>query len=72
MAIPVFHTELYDLGRASGRIDVQIVNILGFFVATMAGNTVVGYFMTLPGQLAPGGPGVGDDSAFQRIFLLVR
>ena len=72
VAIPMFDTELYDLGRASGRLDVQIVNILGFFVVNMQGNDVVGYLMTRPGQLAPGGPGVGEGSAFQRINLLVR
>lgn len=72
VAIPVFDTEAYDLGKASGRTDVTIANILGFFVASMQGNTVVGYLTTIPGLLTGGGPGVGNGSAFQRVSLLIR
>jgi hypothetical protein len=72
VAIPVFHTDLYDSGQATGRVDIQIVNILGFFLDHMQGNDVVGYFMTYPGQLDANAPTVGNQSAFTRTVVLVR
>ena len=72
VAIPIFHTDVFDAGQTTGRVDILIVNILGFFVEQMQGNNVVGYFMTIPGLIDDGAPGVGTQSAFQRTVLLVR
>jgi Flp pilus assembly protein TadG len=49
VAIPVFNPDVYDAGRASGRIDITIVKIVGFFIQGMVnGNDVLGYITTYP------------------------
>lgn len=49
VAIPVFNPDTYDAGRASGRIDITIVKVLGFFIEGMVdGNDVLGYLTTYP------------------------
>ncbi len=72
VAIPMFDTEFYDAGTASGRIDIRIANILGFFVENMQGNTVVGRIMIIPGLLSGGGGAVSEASAFSRTTVLIR
>jgi len=67
VAIPVFNVDLYDQGRASGRIDITVTNILGF--DRMQGNDVIGYLVPLP-ALAPGGP--TGPGAFVFTVVLVR
>jgi len=49
VAIPVFNPDIYDAGRASGRIDITVVKVLGFFIQGMVdGNDVLGYLTTYP------------------------
>jgi Flp pilus assembly protein TadG len=49
VAIPVFNPDIYDAGRASGRVDITIVKVLGFFIQGMVnGNDVLGYLTTYP------------------------
>jgi hypothetical protein len=49
------------------------VNILGFFVASVnEGNDVTGYLMTQPSLIMGGKGEVGWESAFSRVFILVR
>jgi hypothetical protein len=49
VAIPVFNPDTYDSGRASGRVDITIVKVLGFFIQGIVnGNDVLGYLTTYP------------------------
>jgi hypothetical protein len=48
VAIPVFNPDIYDAGRASGRIDIVVTKVLGFFIDDMSGNDVIGYLTTYP------------------------
>lgn len=51
---------------------VKVVNILGFFVAGMSGNDVIGYLMTLPGEFVTGWANVGESNSFLKKIQLVR
>lgn len=71
VAIPAFNTDVYEAGRASGRIDIQVVKVLGFFVAEMQGNEVGGYITTYPS--APrAGTSSTPGAAFVVSIALVR
>jgi Flp pilus assembly protein TadG len=71
VAIPVFNTSVYELGRQGGRTDLVIVNVLGFFIEEMDGNDVVGYLTTAPGLVAGTAP-FNANSSFLKTVLLVR
>lgn len=58
VAIPVFDPDAYDAGRASGRVTIDIVKVLGFFVDEMQGNDVIGYITPYPSQPNAGMGGV--------------
>jgi hypothetical protein len=71
VAIPLFNPEVYEDGRQTGRVDLEIVKILGFFIADMQGNEVIGYLTSAPGLLVGTEP-FDFDSAFLKTVLLVR
>lgn len=72
VAIPVFNVDTYDLGRASGRIDITVTQVLGFWIQGMQGNNVIGYLMNYP-TTAITGPALGNGaSAFNATVILVR
>ncbi|MGQ0732334.1 MAG: pilus assembly protein TadG-related protein [Acidobacteriota bacterium] len=54
VAIPIFDVDFYDSGRASGRQDILITKILGFFIEGMKGQDVIGRLMTYPTQAYSG------------------
>ena len=58
VAIPVFDPDAYDAGRASGRIVINVVKVLGFFIDEMQGNDVAGYITTYPSEAFAGMGGV--------------
>ncbi len=59
--------------RQSGRFDLVIVNILGFFVQGVSGGgDVTGVIISLPGELAAGGGTVGPAASFLKYTMLVR
>lgn len=72
VAIPIFDLDVYEQGRTGGRIDIKIVNILGFFIDRMSGNDVIGYIMTHPSLFTVGGPTVNQQSSFAKVIMLVR
>jgi Flp pilus assembly protein TadG len=73
VAIPVFDTAWFNQGQQTGRIQLRIVNILGFFIDRMQGQDVTGVFMRVPGVLVAGGGGnVNTNAAFMQVPLLVR
>jgi hypothetical protein len=52
--------------------DLEVVNILGFFLLRMKGKDVEGYFTQYPGLVVTGGNDIIDDAAFSRTVTLVR
>jgi hypothetical protein len=59
----------------TGNRCVRVVNILGFFAASITnGNpkTVIGNLMSIPGTLVSGTPSVSDDASFLHIVQLIR
>ncbi len=71
VALAVFNPDAYDSGRASGRTDIQVTKILGFWLEGMQGNDVIGYLTHYP-AVATGGAPVEADSTFLRTIILVR
>ena len=69
--IPVFNPDTYDKGRGSGRQDIEIVKLVGFFIMPLDGNDVVGYLMDFP--TAPkAGPPAPRGATFLISIALVR
>lgn len=71
IAIPVYDTRAFYDGRINGLVTLKIVNIIGFFVDQMQGNTVRGYFTTMPG-LSTGSGSISPLAAFMYSIGLVR
>jgi len=73
VAIPVFNTNQYETDRLNGKSDIQIVNILGFFIDSHnAKGDITGYFTSIPGLLVAGKPSINKDSGFAKVIMLVR
>jgi hypothetical protein len=75
--IPIFDPDYYQTNKTEGRTWVKVVNILGFFVddavvGEKGGKDVMGYLVTQPSTFISGKGEVGWESAFSRIFILVR
>jgi Flp pilus assembly protein TadG len=71
--IPVFNVEAYQMqDKTSGRFQLQITNILGFFVERMQGNDVTGILMPISARYDSGGATVDGESAFLYAVVLVR
>jgi len=72
VALPLFDVSVYAAGKLSGRQDIKIVNIMGFFIERMQGNDVIGRITHYPGTLDPGAAEPNSNNAFQRVILLVQ
>jgi hypothetical protein len=71
--IPVFDPDEYlATAYGSGKHEVRVERILGFFVEEFDGKDLIGRFMGLPGELAAGQPIPDDTSAFLMVIRLVR
>lgn len=71
--IPVFNVDAYSLqDKTSGRFQIQITNILGFFIEDMQGNDVMGVLVNYPGLLKPGTGTLDPSAAFLRTVALIR
>jgi Flp pilus assembly protein TadG len=71
--IPIFNIDAYYYqDKTSGRFQVQVTNILGFFVEQMEGNDVTGILLPYRAQFNPGGGTVETTSAFLHSVVLVR
>lgn len=71
VAIPLFDTGEYYAGKLSGLTTLTVVNILGFFIADMQGNDVIGYLTEAPG-LTTGSSTIAPESSFLSQIQLVR
>lgn len=69
--IPVFNPDTYDKGRGSGRIDIEITKLVGFFVLPMNGNDVEGHLMEFP-TVPRAGPPAPESASFLISIALVR
>jgi hypothetical protein len=64
--------EFSSLDRQSGRINLHIVNFLGFFVQTTDGRDITGVLISRPGEAIAGAGTVGPAASFLKIVQLVR
>jgi hypothetical protein len=72
VAVPVFDTGVYYDGKINGLVTLRIANILGFFMNSIQGNQVTGYFTTIPGLTVGTGGTVPTASSFMTSVVLVR
>lgn len=69
--IPVFNVDEYVLqDKSSGKFQLHITRILGFFVNGMDGNDITGHLYPYPAEAGDGG--LDDDSSFLRTVILIR
>jgi hypothetical protein len=59
-------------GCPGGGSCVTVVNILGFFVAGMQGNDVMGYLLTVPGEFLTGKGTVSSAASFSTVIQLIQ
>jgi len=72
VALPLFDVAEYAAGQLSGRQNIRIVNIIGFFIEGMQGNDVIGRITHYPGAFNPGAQEPNPNATFQRVILLVQ
>ena len=71
--IPIFNVDAYHFqDKSSGRFQIQVTNILGFFVEGMQGQDVMGVLLPYRAQFNPGSANVESTSAFLYSVVLVR
>jgi len=70
VAIPVYDPDAYDVGRASGRIEIHITKVVGFFVNEMLKGEVNGYIMTYPSAPKAGMGGVPGNNFIVSVALV--
>lgn len=73
VAIPVFDPDQYDAGRGSGRVDIVITKVMGFFIEQMVGDDVMGRLSFYPEEprANPAGGNI-QSSSFVISIALVR
>jgi hypothetical protein len=69
VAVALYNPDTFQAGDGDA---VEIVNLLGVFVAGMQGDDVIGYLVKFAGQYVPPGGGVGPGSGFGAALTLVR
>ena len=73
VVIPVFDPNVYELGRQSGRIDIQIANFIGFFIEDLIGNDVLGRIIPNVGLVrGTGAGGTTPEGSFLKAIRLVE
>ena len=72
VAVAAFDPAQYELGKQSGRLEVTVTHVLGFWIDSINGpGDVTGYFMYYP-ALAKGTSNLTSSAAFLRTVILVR
>lgn len=69
VVLPVFDPVVYENSRQHGRQDIEVANLVGFFVEDMVGNSVVGRVVPTTGLIRGNAPPGG---AFLRAIRLVE
>ena len=64
----MFDPLVFETGKQTGRIDIQVANVVGFFIEGMQGNDLIGRIVPMTGLLrgTGGGPGAGRARSFVR------
>ncbi|MBI2834196.1 MAG: hypothetical protein HYX76_07190 [Acidobacteria bacterium] len=70
IVMPVFDPAVYENGRQRGRVDIQVSNLVGFFVENLHGSSVVGRLVPAIGLIR--GTGTVPTGAFLRAIRLVQ
>ena len=65
----LYNPQIYEEARKSGRVEINTITFLGFFIEGMQGKDVVGRFMPIQGTNAGSGT---SGSSWVRVIRLVR
>ena len=72
VVVPVFNPMAYEQGRQGGRVDIQVANLVGFFIEGMVGNNVLGRLVPMTGLIRSTGGDPVPDGSFLRAIRLVE
>ena len=77
VVLPLFDLNRYELTRWNGGVagatpQIEIVNLVGFFITQVTGTSIQGQLTLSPGRVIAGRPMVGYTSAFLRTAVLTR
>jgi hypothetical protein len=73
VVLPVFDTYVYEAARQTGRTEIKIANLVGFFIEDTVGNDVKARIVPAMGLIRPDGGGGGVPSgAFLMAIRLVE
>ena len=71
VVLPVFNPEQYEESRQHGRLEIEVANLVGFFIEDLQGNDVLGRIVPMTGLIrANGGPIPGG--SFLKAIRLVQ
>ncbi|MBI2834197.1 MAG: hypothetical protein HYX76_07195 [Acidobacteria bacterium] len=70
IVMPVFDPEVYENSRQHGRQDIQVANLVGFFVENLQSNSVLGRLVPVSGLIR--GNGTVPTGAFPKAIRLVQ
>lgn len=74
VAVPVFNVDTFQQGKTTGRVDIVVTKVLGFFIEGASGNhaATTGRLMTYPAEPRAGETVSNAGSAFVVSIALVR
>ena len=74
VVLPVFDPMVYEDSRQHGRQDIEIANLVGFFIENLQGTSVVGRIVPMTGLIRGGGGAGGGvpSGSFLRAIRLVE
>lgn len=72
VVIPVFDPAQYEESRQHGRLEIQVANLVGFFIEDMQGNDVTGRMVPMTGLIRNDTGGPGPNGAYLRAIRLVQ
>jgi hypothetical protein len=71
IAVPVYNPDTFSMGAANGMTSITAVKIIGLFVDSVQGASIVGYLMPYP-SVPREGTSATPAAAFVVSFALVR
>jgi Flp pilus assembly protein TadG len=70
VVMPVFDPYVYEMGRQSGRTDIKVANLVGFFLESTSGNSIYGRLVPALGLIR--GNDAIPGAAFLKAIRLVQ
>jgi len=72
VVIPVFDPAAYEESRQHGRLDIEVANLVGFFIEELQGNSVLGRIVPMTGLIRNNSGGPAPAGSFLKAIRLVQ